>query len=236
MIKRHAFTRFVPEHHRRVLRQRMARWTSIGKWPVSREFGAERGTPIDRVYIEDFLIRNASVITGAVLEIDDRFYTEKFGVHISRTDILHATADNPKATVVGLLEDKGVVQSATYDCIIMTQVLQFIRNPCLALTNCHDALKPGGSILITVPGISQISRYDDERWGDYWRFTARGLNHLVQASLFREPNVKAYGNVTAACAFLRGLSAEELSDAKLWHHDQQYPLLIGASAVRQRGA
>jgi hypothetical protein len=32
-------------------------------------------------------------------------------------------------------------------------------------------LKPGGVLLATVSGISQISRYDMYRWGDYWRFT-----------------------------------------------------------------
>ena len=34
-----------------------------------------------------------------------------------------------------------------------------------------DIAEPGGSLLLTVPGISQIARYDDH-WGDYWRFTS----------------------------------------------------------------
>jgi SAM-dependent methyltransferase len=185
----------VPKRLRRPY-PRIVRWGSFSRTePISKTFGLDRGTPIDRIYIEDFLSKHAPLITGAVLEIGGRFYMKKFGVGVSKADVLHATADNPEATIVGSLEDKGVVLSVTYDCIILTQVLQFIRNPFLALTNCHDALKPGGSVLITVAGISQISRYDADRWGDYWRFTPQGLEFLLKSSSFRELNLTAYSSL-----------------------------------------
>jgi len=37
--------------------------------PISRVFGFDRGTPIDRVYIENFLEKNKNLIKGVVCEI-----------------------------------------------------------------------------------------------------------------------------------------------------------------------
>src|SRR4051794_37443694 len=47
--------------------------------PISTVFGFDRGTPIDRYYIETFLSKNADDIRGRVLEIGDNSYTVRFG-------------------------------------------------------------------------------------------------------------------------------------------------------------
>jgi hypothetical protein len=47
--------------------------------PLSRRFGFDRGGPVDRVYIEDFLDKNSLHIKGRVLEVADNNYTLKFG-------------------------------------------------------------------------------------------------------------------------------------------------------------
>ena len=44
-----------------------ARW--MNTHPMSDSWGFERGTPVDRYYIERFLERNADAIRGDVLEI-----------------------------------------------------------------------------------------------------------------------------------------------------------------------
>ena len=46
--------------------------------PVSKVFGLDRGIPIDRYYIEQFLEQNKSFIKGAVLEIAESTYSKKF--------------------------------------------------------------------------------------------------------------------------------------------------------------
>jgi hypothetical protein len=94
-------------------------------------------------------------------------------------------------------------------------------------TLCRD----GGTALVTVPGISQISRYDMERWGDYWRFTELSARRLF-ADAFGERNVDvvAYGNVLAAVALLHGIAAEELSEEELSSFDPDYPVIIGVVA------
>ena len=47
--------------------------------PISTKWGFDRGLPIDRHYIENFLAVNADDIRGGVLEIGDNSYTRRFG-------------------------------------------------------------------------------------------------------------------------------------------------------------
>jgi hypothetical protein len=93
-------------------------------------------------------------------------------------------------------------------------------------------LKPGGVLLATVPGISQISQYDMERWGDYWRFTSLSARRLIEEAGSMEVTVRTYGNVLAAIAFLHGLAADELREKELNYSDPDYELLIAIRAVK----
>ena len=71
--------------------------------PISREFGFDRGTPVDRYYISKFLDRNRRLIAGRVLEIGDDSYTLEFGSpEVTMRDILHVHEGNPKATIIGV--------------------------------------------------------------------------------------------------------------------------------------
>jgi hypothetical protein len=81
--------------------------------------------------------------------------------------------------------------------------------------------------MATVAGISQISRYDMDRWGDYWRFTSLSALRAFQ-EVFGEGKVKveSYGNVLSSIAFLEGISAEELSKEELDYKDDDYQMLI----------
>jgi len=205
---------------------------SAGCEPVSRRFGYDLGTPIDRVYIERFLAENASAIRGIVLEIGDDQYSRKCGSPVARVDVLSAVASET-ATLVGDLATGRNIPSSAYDCIILTQTLQMIYDVKAALRNAAEALKPGGTLLLTASGISQISRYDMDRWGEYWRFTDKSLRMLLD-EVFPEGsvNVQAYGNVAAAKAFLDGVPAEQLSNEVFAHNDPGYQVLLAARATK----
>ena len=206
--------------------------------PVSRTFGLDRGTCIDRYYIEAFLAGSARNSHGHVLEIGDDSYTRKFGDgRVVQSDVLHLRAGNPKATLVADLTKARDIPSDTFDCIILTQTLQFIYDVRAALSHLYRILKPGGVLLATMPGISQISRYDMDRWGDYWRFTTLSARRLFQ-EIFPQSNVtvRAYGNVLTAVAFLEGLAVSELKREELDHLDADYELLIAVRAVKPERA
>jgi hypothetical protein len=202
--------------------------------PISTVFGLDRGLPVDRYYIEAFLQKFQADIRGRVLEIGDDTYTARFGKgRVTQSDVLHVTAGNPKATLVGDLETGEGLPADAFDCMILTQTLPFIFGVDEALAHACGALKPGGTLLVTVPGISQISRYDMDRWGDYWRFTSLSLKRLLQRHFPADHiTVNVYGNVLAAVAFLQGLAAQELHPAELNASSPDYEVIIGVRAVK----
>jgi hypothetical protein len=206
--------------------------------PVSRHFGWDRGgLPVDRYYIERFLERQATDVAGHVLEVRDDSYARKFGgARVTRCDVLHPTADNPKATIVADLACAAEIPSDTFDCIVLTQVLPFMPDVAAAARTLQRILRPGGVVLATMPGISQVIRYDMDRWGDYWRFTSLSARRLFECAFpGAEIQVEAHGNVLAATAFLQGISSRELRPHELDFRDPDYEVLITVRAVKPAG-
>lgn len=203
--------------------------------PISRKFGFDRGQPIDRYYIESFLARNREDICGQVLEIGDPEYTRKYGDgQVSKSDVLHAEVGNPQATLVGNIAAGEGIPDQSYDCMIMTQTFPFIYDITGSVTHSYSKLRDDGVLLATFPGISQISRYDMDRWGDYWRFTDASARRLF-GDVFGAENVivETWGNVLVACTFLHGLSSHELTKSELDYTDHDYQVLITVRAVKK---
>lgn len=201
--------------------------------PISRSFGFDRGRPIDRLYIEAFLARHRADIAGHVLEVGDNRYTRQFGAgRVTSSDVLDLQTDNPNATLYGDLT-RDDLPGGRYSCVIVTQVLQFVYDLPAAVANLHRALAPGGVLLVTLPAVSQICRFDMDRWGDYWRFTSASARRLL-GDAFGPAGVavETFGNVLAASAFLYGLAVEDLTEEELLAHDPDYELLVAARAVR----
>lgn len=202
--------------------------------PISTVFGFDRGKPIDRYYIEKFLEANSKDIKGHVLEIGDNSYTMQYGAtKVIKSDVLHATAGNPAATIVADITKADNIPSNSFDCIVLTQTLYLIYDIKAATKELYRILKPHGVMLITVPGISQISRYDMDNWGDYWRFTNLSAQKLFE-EVFTPSNieVKTYGNVLVATAGLYGLAVEDLTPDKFEYNDKDYQLIITARLVK----
>jgi len=211
------------------------RWGKLRRLtPFSREFGYDRGQPIDRYYIEKFLSDHKTDIQGHVLEIADDTYTFQFGGdRVMVSEILHAEPGNPKATIIGDITRAEHIPSNTFDCIILTQTLQLIYDVRAAIQTIFRVLKPGGVVIATFPGISQISRYDMERWGHYWAFTSLSARQLF-VEVFPVPNlqIKTYGNVLAATAFLYGMAVQELKQEEMDFFDPDYEVIIAVSAKK----
>jgi len=202
--------------------------------PIDSGFGLGRGKPVDRHYIESFLRQHALDIRGRVLEVGDDTYTEQFGgKRVTQRDILHVDESNPRATLIADLADADDIPAASFDCFVCTQTLTYIYDVQSAVATIHRILKPGGVLLATVPGISQMSPYDRDRWGEYWRFTGQSLGRLL-GELFGSENVsiESYGNVLASTAFLQGLCVGDLRRDELDHRDQRYQMLVAGRAVK----
>jgi SAM-dependent methyltransferase len=195
--------------------------------PFNRDFGMSRGTAIDRYYIGAFLENYRADIKGRVLEIGDNTYTRHYGSDVTQSDVLHAVAGNPIATIVGDLASGMGLPDDSFDCIILTQTLQVIYDMPAVAATLHRILKPDGVALITANGIGQISRYDMDRWGEFWRLTTASAERLFSTHFTKENlDIQAYGNVLTASAYLYGLAAEDLSSRELSYHDPDYQMLI----------
>jgi len=200
--------------------------------PIARSFGFDRGHPVDRRYIEAFLDRHRDDVRGRVLEIGDRGYTRRFGGdRVTQSDVY----DRPGidgATLTGDLGGAAALPAAAFDCMIVTQTLLFVFDLRRALSNLRDALAPGGVLLVTVPGISQVVREDMDREGDFWRFTTRSLRDLAVICFPAERvEVEAHGNVLACVAFLHGLAQEDLRADELDVDDPDFQLIVTLRAV-----
>ncbi len=84
----------------------------------------------------------------------------------------------------------------TADAVLSTETLEHVLEPKLFLSEAFRCLKPGGSLLLTVPFAA--------RWHfvpyDYWRYTPSGLKHLLSEAGFADAAVYGRGNaVTVAC-------------------------------------
>jgi glycosyltransferase involved in cell wall biosynthesis len=202
--------------------------------PLSQMFGYDRASPIDRYYIENFLAAHQSDIRGHVLEIAEDNYTRRFGGdRVTKSDVLHLDPDTPKTTLVGDLTTADHIPSDTFDCILLTQTLQFIYDVPSALKTVFRILKPSGVVLVTIPGISPISRYDMERWGQYWSFTTQSARRLSEEVFPPDcVEIQAFGNILVASAFLFGMAAQELEKEELDHRDPDFELIITIRAVK----
>ena len=232
----------VPPHGRRLLRGAARRVRSLGPvrmgslrrlQPLSRQFGYERGLPVDRFYIEQFLTGNAHLISGRVLEVGDSAYTRRFGGdRVTEAEVLNIDPLLPETTIVADLASADHVPSSSFDCLVITQTLHLLYDVGAAVQSLHRFLRPGGTVLATFPGISAIST---DRWAESWYWA---LTPLSAARLFGDvfgPNnveVRAFGNVLTSVAFLEGMAAEELSRKVLDARDPQFPMLVTVRAYR----
>jgi len=200
--------------------------------PLSASFGYDRGQPIDRYYIEKFLHEHRSAIRGRCLEVADDGYTKKFDNGVIQSDVLDLDTRNANATIHGDLRHLDSIADNIYDCVILTQVLQFIDDLPAAVREVHRILKPGGVLLATLPCVSPI----DTESGcarDHWRFTEASTEYLFWPVFGKEHTIiETHGNCYAGLAFWIGMSREELTQEQLAYHDPKFPCLIIVKAVK----
>ena len=205
---------------------------TVNVQPLSYLWGFDRGKPICRYYLEQFLDEFSSDIRGHCLEFQNPGYVPRFGGSaVSQLDILHLDDTNPKATVIADLTKPNDVPGNAFDCIVCTHVLHVIPELDKALSEMHRILKPGGVLLVAVPHISMCDPAEHE----LWRFTPEGLA-VVLAKAFGAKNVtiRAYGNSLTAAGELRGLVAHEFGDTALNYCDPRFAVEVCARAYKPK--
>ena len=245
----------LPASVRRPIRARIHQWPAVArflmppgeherppgavKWgdlrranPFSRYWGYDRGTPIDRVYIEEFIRAHDRDVRGSCLEVMNADYTDRFGGdRVQRRDVLDIDPANTRATVVADLGEPDSLPPGRFDCIIFTQTLHLVPDMRIALNNVWRAVAPGGVLLLTVPA---LGRHDVRKsfHHDRWRVTKTGLDWLL-SDVEGPAQTTTYGNVLSCTAFLYGIAAEELSPEELNRVDPEFPLIVAARIQKE---
>ena len=139
---------------------------------------------------------------------------------------------NPAATIIGDLSNAPQIADNSFDCIILTQTLHLIYDYKAVVQTCFRILKPGGTLLLTVPGITPI---DYGEWGKnwLWSFTGRVIEMILAESFSKKHlEIETHGNVYVAAAFLYGMGLPEMEKNELDFHDPQMPVIITAKAIK----
>jgi hypothetical protein len=214
---------------------RQVQWGTLRRpSPVSDHYGYDRGKPVDRVYIERFLEAQSHAIQGEVLEVGSPTYTRRFGgERVTGSHVVDVDRGAAQATLIADLCFPDSLPAQAFDCIILTQTLQLLREQATALQNLWVSLRSGGALLVTVPCVSRIERKTPAI--DYWRYAPNGLKLLItrtcpEASVVSEGR----GNVLAAVAFLMGLATEDLTEVELEAEDPYVPLVVCATVSKQK--
>ena len=199
------------------------RWGNLRRTqPFSENYGADRGMPVDRHYLERFLSAHAAAITGSVLEIQVPSYARRFGTALTQVDTVDI---NPSWTPTYLcdLAQADIIPTDTYDCFLLPATLQGLRDIDACLRHALRVVRPNGMVLASTAGF--VPLMPDAP--DYWRMSAAGWSEVAaNAWPGCEVNISSYGNCLAATASMMGLAAEELTDAELDASDPRYPVVV----------
>ena len=204
--------------------------------PISRQFGTERGAPIDRHYIEVMLADHSDYIRGDVLEIEDNTYTMQFGGDkVQQSIVMDVSSTDSNVSINGNIETGQGIRDEIADCFILTQTLMYIYDLESAAHNIMRLLKKGGTALITCSGISQNSRRCMDNYGCYFNFNADVFVRMFE----KESNAQvletgSFGNVKTVSAHLNGLCSEDLVEEDFVPNDKYYPLIVYA-VVKKNG-
>jgi len=89
------------------------------------------------------------------------------------------------------------------DTVLCFQVLEHVANPFISIGEISRVLKPGGTLLLSVPHLSRLHELPH----DYYRYTEYGLRELARTGGFEVLELEAGGGLVSflgrqlACSF-----------------------------------
>lgn len=202
--------------------------------PLSAHYGTERGTPIDRYYVDQFVRRHSDDLRGIALEVGGANYLTRFGGRRSLTaiDVLDIDPGNDAATVIGDLRRLDAIADGAYDCVLLVQVLSFIDDVVAAVAEAARIVRPGGTLLVTVPGMAPLDP-EAPPGLESWRFTKNSLHFLFRAHFDdRDLEITSWGNVRAGVGIWVGMAQEDFRARDLDPVDERYPCVLTVRAVK----
>lgn len=192
---------------------------------------ADREECFDRYYINDYVERNRRYIKGDVLEFaGGEIYAEKYG-DSPRVKLMTSARHreiNPTADYFADLDDRSTLPEEKFDCIIATQVIMYVNDLETALENLRYMLKPGGALILTVPGpLFHHSRNSHHMFS----FTEESLKFLLERVFHNYEDFMYYGSLEYAMYMLFWMKKNPFE--KPAEHEYLYTLVMGITAKNQ---
>ncbi|MDX2054576.1 MAG: class I SAM-dependent methyltransferase [Polyangiaceae bacterium] len=115
---------------------------------------------------------------GRVLDVGCGLQPYRAFLDVAQTEYIGLDREGPlsRPTLVGNAEAIPLPDSSV-DVVLSTQVLEHLPEPALALKEALRVLRPGGRLILSVPGVWPAH----ETPHDYWRFTRDGVVHLMRS-------------------------------------------------------
>jgi len=109
-------------------------------------------------------------------------------------------AAGPGVDLVGTA-DAIPLADGSVDCVLCTQVLQYVPDPAAAIREIRRVLRPAGAVFLSTHGTSFV----DRQGADRWRWTQHGLAELFdRAGPWTDFEILPAGGVACAAAYLAG--------------------------------
>lgn len=238
--------RFTPHHMNEYFRRRelkTAGWVPRGEVqfgnlrslvPIGRLFNLDRGTPIHNYYCQQFLSNIADEVRGDVLHVGEPHERGRAGATVAEF-LSRLGAVRPKTMTLEEMRDRNL-EANLFDCILISDCLEYAPNLDVSLAMVKRLLRPGGVIVAILPGLQNGHRQGGIA-NLHWHFTTHSAANLFERYFGRgNLQVSGFGNILTAVAALHGLTAEELNSVELEKHDPAYEVSIFVKATNDSEA
>jgi SAM-dependent methyltransferase len=81
-----------------------------------------------------------------------------------------------------------------FDVVVCEQVIEHVLDPCAAARNLRGLCRPGGHVVVSTPFLIRVHELPMFAMYDYWRFTPRGLQRLLEMGGLAVDGVGSWGN------------------------------------------